>query len=366
MDHHPLGAMHTSVEYTDDVVNQIPQVHRDRFVGVSLRPLRNEIKLGYNAVLTLEWHSSRDHRPLPSAGTAPPSFNAHPISNPAAFHRYQRAVSECEWSASQPLSQHTAQYHSAPHMELPHVDPGNLLGNMPFPDVLVIPAQRRRRASQPSEDDASALFLSQHSLDPPVRVCAIKPEERDSDGEGDGGTYFITRIGPVPLMPGGMIIANVLPAGPPSGFLVEAMDVGREPSTGQLYSSPPVHMHHSQGYQTHMLPGREVSPGFVDFTPLANMWSADARNGSSLSAGWLRGTWVVPATFPLAVNDLVCADTDELRDIVSGVECAYLKLPPGICIAVKRIHTRHIACPTACSLAPRYKPYPMPCSLAVH
>ena len=103
--------------------------------------------------------------------------------------------------------------------------------------------------------------------------------------------------------------------------MIEAVDLARDPASGQLYTSPPIHVHHSQGFQTHLLPAREVSPAFADFTPLTNLWSAVWPVGRP-------PLHVQPSAFPLAISDIVCADLNASIGVVTGMECSYLKLPP--------------------------------------
>ena len=52
----------------------------------------------------------------------------------------------------------------------------------------------------------------------------------------------------------------------------------------------------SQGFQTHMLPSREVSAGFAEFSPLSNLWSAVPPKGYAPRL-------VEPASFPLAIGE---------------------------------------------------------------
>lgn len=276
---------------------------------------------------------SEDSAAPPDPRTLLRTFNSRAISDPLAFQEYERAVLRCTWSAPEPLSRVSSRFAFAPRFRSEDFDPAALDA---FPGVTLTPWPEAVH----DHDHLDAAF-------PTARTCVTAGgEESDASGtpysrsaafpQMPPRTYYVTRIGPITVPPRTLLVANIVPAGPPEGFLVEAMDLPRAapPSTEAIAAAgaplaplapDALHLHHSQGYQTYLLPARDASRKFEDFKPLASLWKRTSPD------------FTTPSIFPVAIMDLLC-DASMLRErsqgasspyVVSGLECAYLRLPDG-------------------------------------
>ena len=293
----------------------------------------------------------------PSAALAVPqaAFNARAVSSPAAFEQYEAYVLHCNWTAARPFSKSMPSHWRRERERTSDNQPSSSSSGFPehelnFPDLVTV---QMGHGNVRADGGGSAGIVRP---DPPVQTCTLPTSSPT------GGAYYITRVGPITLQPGEWLITNALPLQPSSGgYLIEAVDLARDPRNGRVHPSPPIHMHHSQGFPvTHMQPNREMQPQFTPFTPLANLWSRPPHMDMSDKGIWIdppsraashpspaatsvheattdrysplpgddeRTMHVTPSSFPVAINDLVCADLDPANGITNGMECSYLRLP---------------------------------------
>ena len=139
-------------------------------------------------------HSAPAPSPPPPQPSVPsfqlPSFNSRVISNPRAFRDYESAVAGCTWSPPEPLSQHTARYRAAPRMVLPYDYFGGIPGGVAWPALRILGPMQSTR-------------------DSPVSTCVVA-----ASAESGGGSYHVTRVGPIVMEPAVTLLAHVVPAGP--------------------------------------------------------------------------------------------------------------------------------------------------------
>ena len=164
----------------------------------------------------------------------------------------------------------------------------------------------------------------------------------------DGSFYTATRVGPVDLPPKTDVLVQFVNAAPPGDethYLVEAIDTTRDAESGDLFSYPPLHNHHSSSNYVGLrdpkgvdgLQCRFVSSPAGGDGEVVDLESLLECSGSFGPYNSVRsGVYFAPNaswSFPAALPDLICPD--EGGPAPDGPSrCAYLKLPDDTAVEV--------------------------------
>ena len=237
------------------------------------------------------------------------NFHAAALSDPAGYKEYTEALQACVWSEEgTPLSVHSRFYQQGGVFRPTKFERGDPGAWPSWPSAATYWPNDEFEKRYPNASLRSSSFPEapfENSIDPPVQTCII-------------GDYHVTRVGPVALRAYESFTVHMLPASPlgRDTFLTESVDVPRD-TAARVLPYPPVHVHHSQGLQTRMIPSRERQPEFADFAPLTAWWSAD-------DSRFNLAEWQV-SEFPISLPDFIC----EVEIAADPYSCLYLRIPPG-------------------------------------